>query len=395
MRRSSGIPSHLTFLVLALLGLAINLLLLVRHFSDASAGIAGCGGGGCDELLGSRWSMILGLPVTGFGLLAYAGLLLSLAKHLRFVRLPLVGVVAGAAVWFIFLQAGVIGKFCPWCMTAHGVGLALLGVGLIQTRSSDGFSGSAKRVAGWAAVALVSIGMAQWFGPVPATHRIDDALATTGPPAGVSAAVPPASAVEPAVPPGRQVTFDGGRRFFDVSLLPRRGSLDAAQVMVEYFDYQCAACQTMAGFLEAFLSKHPSEVALLLLPVPLDGACNPHAATENQHAGSCEISRLALAVWRQDPEAFPAFHRMLMAEPSVSAARRLAAEIIPAGQLEAALADPWIDRLIRSNIADWKVFSATTEKLPKLLIRPKRILHGLPSGEADFIRVMEAELGLQ
>ena len=43
---------------------------------------------------------------------------------------------------------------------------------------------------------------------------------------------------------------------------------------------------------------------------------------------------------------------------------------------------------------NWVAFSADTRNLPKLLITGKRILHGLPSGEADFIRVMEHELGL-
>ena len=36
-----------------------------------------------------------------------------------------------------------------------------------------------------------------------------------------------------------------------------------------------------------------------------------------------------------------------------------------------------------------------TDKLPKLLIKDSRLVHGLPSGEDDFIRVMEKELGLQ
>ena len=62
--------------------------------------------------------------------------------------------------------------------------------------------------------------------------------------------------------------------------------------------------------------------------------------------------------------------------------------------LEAVLEDPWIDEVIRANVEDWIVMSRNARKLPKLLISDRRILHGLPSGEADFIRVMELELGL-
>ena len=56
--------------------------------------------------------------------------------------------------------------------------------------------------------------------------------------------------------------------------------------------------------------------------------------------------------------------------------------------------DPWIGRLIQADIADWVSLSGKSDKLPKLLIRDKRILHGLPSGQEDFIRVMKLELGL-
>jgi hypothetical protein len=150
----------------------------------------------------------------------------------------------------------------------------------------------------------------------------------------------------------------------------------------------------MAGFLDALAARHPSDLAVLLLPVPLDETCNKHVTSGNRHPGSCEIARIALAVWRVKPEAFPVFHQTLVADPSITTARRLALEIMPRERLYSALADPWIGALLQSNISDWRQFSKSTEKLPKLLIRDQRILHGLPSGEADFIRVMEQELGL-
>lgn len=362
--RSRHVPD-LLLPALALAGLGINLLLLAHRYSDAAAGIAGCDGAGCEEVLASRWSVILGIPVTVFGLLVYGGVMLSLTNFFRPLRIPLLGMIAGASVWFVFVQAVLIGKFCLWCMAAHGVGLAAWAVG----RSRPGAT------AGWGAAALLAIGLIQVYGPVPATHRIDD--------------LPPQPRAD-----GRKAVFDGGRKSYGVASLPRLGPADAKHVLVEYFDYQCAACRTMAGFLDAFAVKHPSEVALLVLPVPFDGACNPHVSAGNQHPGSCEIARVALAVWRVKPEAFPAFHKTLIAGASTASAREMALEIIPRERLAAALSDPWIDELLQDNIADWRGFSQSTDKLPKLLIRDRRILHGLPSGEADFIRVMEKELGL-
>ena len=67
---------------------------------------------------------------------------------------------------------------------------------------------------------------------------------------------------------------------------------------------------------------------------------------------------------------------------------------MPPGEMFAALRDPWIDELIQADVSDCVAFSIKSKKLPKLLVSGSRILHGLPSGEADFIRVIERELGL-
>jgi uncharacterized membrane protein len=351
----------LVFLSLALVGFALNLWLLVGRLADPSADIAGCGGGSCDVLRASRWAEIFGVPVTLFGLLAYAGLMFSITPAGHRLKAPLLGAVAGAALWFVFAQAVLLGEFCAWCMAAHGVGVLL--VSLALGRAAPDRLSLIRRTIVWAAAAFLGIGLCQVYGPVRESHRV--------------------------------VAFDGGRRSFDVAANPRLGPADADRVLVEYFDYQCAACRTMAGHIEALIASHPGRIAVLMMPAPLDGECNHALGGTPAHLGSCAIARVALAVWRVRPDDFPRFHRALIAEPSEAAARRMALELMPAGQLSAALADPWIDESIRSNIAAWRDFSKSTDKLPKLLIRGNRILHGLPSGEADFIRVMERELDLQ
>lgn len=365
-------------LTLALAGFAINLLLLVRRVANPGAAIAGCGGGDCAEALGSRWAVIFGVPVTVFGLLVYAGLMLSVTPHLRAWRAPLLGIPAGAACWFVFVQAVLMGKFCPWCMAAHGVGMALFFTGLIAWREA----GVMKRAAAWAFAAFLCIGLGQVYGPLPAGHRIES-----------GAVVAPGAPVH-ARGHGRKATFDEGRKSFDVGALPRLGPADARHVLIEYFDYQCAACRTMSGFMDALLARHPQDVAVIVLPVPMEKACNGHVPAGSEHPGSCETARIALAVWRTKPDAFAGFHKTLLADPSPAAARKLALGCLPAEQLAVSLTDSWIEELIRANLDDWRAFSRSTDKLPKLLIRDRRILHGLPSGGADFIRVMERELGL-
>ncbi len=373
----------LMILILALAGFAVNLLLLARRVTDVDLGIAGCSGGtACEEILASQWSQVFGVPVTVFGLMIYPGLMLALARTGRHLLAPLLGAIAGAAVWLVFAQAVLLGKFCPWCMGAHALGVVVVLLGLVRLGMEGVGRGG---VAFWGAVAFFAIGLSQLYGPLPATHQITSVSAP-----GISEPT-----VIHACGDGRRVSFDNGGQTYNVSTLPHIGSEEAGHVLVEYFDYQCPACQTMSGYISALVAKHPRDVCVIVLPVPLDGGCNRSMdPQELGHPGSCDYTRLALAVWRAYPIAFAEFHEKALKGSSIRESRALADKLIPHEKLDAALADPWISELIDANVANWVSFSGETKKLPKLLIIGTRILHGLPSGEADFIRVMEQELGL-
>ena len=369
-------------LLLAIGGLLLNGLLHYWKWSDPSAGIAGCGGGGgCNEVLASRWSQVLGLPLPVLGIFVYA--LLVAALRLRSCRVAAFcyGAISGTAIWMLIVQAFMLRNFCPWCMATHGVGVLLV---VLAWRSNprDGKFYQAL-VAGLAAA--FGLALCQLLGPAPTTHRIDG-----------ESTISPAGGIHEQGD-GRKIAFDDGKRVYDNSSLPGLGASDAKRVLVEYFDYQCPTCRTMSGYLTALIDKHPTEVRVLVLPVPLDHGCNSAlAATDDGHPGSCELTRIALAVWRVKPAAYPAIHRAFLSNPppDLASALTLAREQVPTASLEVAMREPWIDQLIRANIADWEAFSSNSRQLPKLLISGKRILHGLPSGEADFIRVMENELGL-
>lgn len=367
--RPPSLVKTLTVL-LAVAALCINIFLLTRTWGDAA--IAGCGGGPCDEVLASRWSSLLGVPVPAFGVLVYALLLLSFFRRLEILRLPLLGGIAGAAVWFIAVQAFILGKFCPWCMAAHGIGLLIVFTVLLLGKAA-----AMRQVSAWAGLAVFAIIPMQVFGPVKSGHWIEGGQNTIEKP-----------------PQGATVSFNDGRLVYQIAEHPRLGPVDAERVIVEYFDYQCAACQVMAAYMDALVAAHPGRVTVLLMPVPLEGSCNPHLGTNKAHPGSCEITRTALAVWRSKPAAFAGFHKNLIAGPSASAARQLALEVMTEAELASAMADPWIVSSITRNTEAWRVFSKSTDKLPKLLIRDKRIVHGLPSSEAEFLRVMKQELGL-
>ena len=371
-------------LTLALAGLALNLMLWFRRL--IAGGIVGCGGGSaCDELLNSRWSQVSGIPVTVFGTLFYLALLVSLLVNSRPLLRPILGVILGAAAWLVFVQAVLLGRYCPWCMTAHGVGVCVAVLGLWRQSLIDDTESVWMTAGASAAGAMLGLGLLQYYGPGAATYRMDELK-------GLSAAEPSGIYSRG---DGRKAVFADGRRTYNVSNLPHIGPVDAKCVMVEYLDYQCPSCRVMRGFLDALMARHPADICLVILPVPLERSCNYSLGEkDDEFPGSCKLSKLALALWRTHPDAFAKFHQALLDGASTDAATAMALDLLSPSELFAALRDPWIEELIKTNANDCAAFSVRSKKLPKLLITGTRILHGLPSGEADFIRVMERELGL-
>lgn len=368
MNRGNRLTPALDVLILliAFAGFLLNLLLFVRRYSDEAAAIAGCGGGDCEAVLASRWSTVFLVPVTVFGLLAYAGMMASVTRVFQRLLPVCIGAVTGAAAWFVFVQLFLLGRLCPWCVAAHGVALAAAFCAWLRLASVHGWRRSLGMLSFWSFAAFLALGLAQIYGPVPATHRVEPL------PAGAS----------------------GGRGMHDAAAPPRIGPARARHVMVEYFDYQCAACRTMAGYLDALMARHPDKIAVLCLPVPQESSCNPAAPVTGEHPGSCRTSRIAMAVWLANPARFSGFHHELFGVASAAEAEQHALRHVSKTELAAALADPRVEEWIRHGVRDWQSLSKSSPKLPKLIVRDRRVLHGLPSGEEDFIRVMEKELGL-
>lgn len=106
----------------------------------------GCGADSpfqCDRVLATSWSKLFEVPVAALGAACYLAIFMVSwlvgAKSPHVARwgvgllVPLVTATAGAAVWFIYVQAAMIGGFCLFCMSIHACGLAiaaLVAVGL-------------------------------------------------------------------------------------------------------------------------------------------------------------------------------------------------------------------------------------------------------------------------
>jgi hypothetical protein len=188
---------------------------------------------------------------------------------------------------------------------------------------------------------------------------------------------------------GPKVEVFSGFKKLDAGALPHLGSPNARRVVVEYFDYTCPACRVMSQYFEAYQQKYPGTLCVIVLPVPLEKSCNRSMLeTDTEHAGACEIARLALAVWRNRPDEYPALHHWLMEKERLLAQVRVrVADTLTKSQLQAAANDPWIDQLLTANVADWVYFSANQgSNLPKVVGPSKKVLHGSPASEDEFLK---------
>ena len=309
----------------AVLAFGLSLWLTIEKLNGSITTLAGCGGeSGCANVLGGKWSMVLGvIPVSIFSALIYLGILVSLWMRgvaVMWLRQLAAWIIIGAGIWFTVLQIGVIGSFCKYCMSMHGVGLLLaVAILLAQDWTEVKFWKRAGVLVPSASVFVLCLAIIQYLGPEPKSQRVDS-LTIDGEEEDIH------SHGE-----GRLVTFFDGEKQYRVAALPHVGRSDANHVLVKYFDYRCEACHKMHNELAKLIEKYPSQLAVILLPVPLNKGCNPHLPDGIvDHEKSCEFALLALMVWRTDPQQYDAFHEWLFTngEAPVEVAEIMATELV-------------------------------------------------------------------
>jgi uncharacterized membrane protein/protein-disulfide isomerase len=127
--------------LLAVIALGCSLFLSWRSIQTGP--IPGCGDTtwDCDHIVTSEWSRWLGIPVSYLGAGTYACLLAGLLllkpsvpqnddarkrQNLAWTLLvPLFVAAALSGLWFTYVQASKIGKYCPYCLATHACGLVI------------------------------------------------------------------------------------------------------------------------------------------------------------------------------------------------------------------------------------------------------------------------------
>ena len=143
----------LTVSLLALVAMAVSGYLSWLAILEGQSAL-GCGGGtfDCDEVLGSRWSVWLGMPVSVLGMLTYAAILFSTlalffaqSGSLRDVARLTVTIASttavGAGLWVMALQVFAVQAFCPYCCAVHASGLSIVVLLVLTSKGHVGTSG--------------------------------------------------------------------------------------------------------------------------------------------------------------------------------------------------------------------------------------------------------------
>jgi len=284
-----GPGRHRVALGFSLLGAAVSALTLVVHNRVAEGGdyTSFCNLGpivNCDAVLGSRYAVLLGVPVAGLGFAAFAvGAILALPGALRdgdggLADLLLLGLVSASVGFSAVLGVAMasLGKLCLLCLSMD---LATLGwfavvVSLVARFHGGSDGGWWRRRAAARAVAAAGLVVAVAGGTWAATRA--------------PAAVRTAGEVRARDP-----------KFFDwYTQLPvrpvdeltnpechRRGAADARIAIVEFSDFQCPYCVQAFRDLRALVDRRP-DVSIVFRHYPLDAACNAQV-TRSVHPDAC------------------------------------------------------------------------------------------------------------
>jgi uncharacterized membrane protein len=118
--------------LLALFGLADAIYLTINHLTGETARCTVTSG--CNEVLGSAYSSVGGVPVAALGALAYftvfslATLALFGYRQARALLATVVALMLLATLWLLFVQAFILHKYCEYCLFSAAITLILSGL---------------------------------------------------------------------------------------------------------------------------------------------------------------------------------------------------------------------------------------------------------------------------
>lgn len=121
-------------------GLAESIYLTVAHLTGETVA---CGGStGCSDVLGSKFATIGGVPVAGFGGLAYfAAFSCAVLAGFGYGRARMffavaVGAMFLATLWLLYVQAFLLHTFCRYCLVSAAMIFVLAALAILSPRET-------------------------------------------------------------------------------------------------------------------------------------------------------------------------------------------------------------------------------------------------------------------
>ena len=344
-----------TMVTLASIVLVLSIFLCIHSISGF--GLIGCSpGSSCNQVLGSRWSFLLGsIPVsalaTGIYLMLLSCLLLldrpetepETKRLLYHLTLFLSGAIAGSAIWFIYLQHNIIHAFCPYCMTAHILGIILAILSIVFC---------VRRISGRRVLYII-------LGLITAMSIAFVQMLTT-----------PKSLSERGFIEEQLILPDPAE-------MPVTGNPDAEHVITLLFDWQCSHCRKLHLMLPEVTDLMNDSVAFVCCPIALSQECNPYIPPgPDSFQGSCDLLRIGMALCNTDRNAFRQYEQWYFGAdpkkgwypPSPEEALQKAAALVGDSRIESAIKGETIDNYI-SQITE--IFGRTSIRglgaIPRLI----------------------------
>ena len=274
-----------TMVALVTIVLLLSIILCIHSISGH--GLIGCSQGtNCNAVLGSKWSFLFGIiPVSALATGVWIAFLICLTLHrsshlelqffLNRILLILSGAVTGGAAWFIWLQSHFIKAFCPYCMTAHILGIIIAVLTVIWCiRQNPGHS-------------MLSIGFGLFIAAALAIVQFSTTPLTLAERGFTQEPLPELNPHE----------------------LPVTGDPDSPHIITLLFDWQCSHCRQVHSMLSDVENQMAGQVAFICCPISLSRECNPLVpqTSTDRFTGSCKLLHIGLALWRTDPIAFSRF----------------------------------------------------------------------------------------
>ncbi len=334
---------------------------------------------GCDSVLNSRFAYWRGIPVVWPALVCYSLVIIGLIRlrpHPTARRNPwptrmglsaLAWAMLGAAGWFTWVQVAELGTLCLYCSVEHLLG-SILAVAILWTLRPAGY-------AGWVVATTVGLGGA---GLLAAGQLLDQPqYAQT-----VAWQVGDGGQWTEAAPSDRALRLLNGKVVINRDAHPILGSRQAERLIVEVADFSCIRCAKLDEMLISLKPRLGDHMATLIVFFPLDARCNPiMTQTPEGYEDSCDLVRLAAAVWLADPDGYAAFHHWLFEnqeQMTTNRARHKARQLIGAGQLDELFGSERVEGILRRDIELARALMTTPDdpsmgSMPGLIIGDHRI----------------------